>query len=204
MAGVACASELGRKGQEVVLLDRNDYLQFQPLLYQVASSQLPAEDIARPHTVVFADHPTVTVRTAGVAAIDFTGKSVTLSGGEILQADYLVLAAGSQPNFFGVPGADQHAFPFYAVSDAERLRVHLHDLLQVHCSDTPPPEPLNVVIVGGGPTGVETAGAIAELFAALRDEGLLRQESVGPPGGPRARRCWHRSRTSRTSMPWPS
>ena len=61
MAGVACASELGRKGVEVLLIDRNDYLQFQPLLYQVASSQLPAEDVARPLNVVFADHPSVTV-----------------------------------------------------------------------------------------------------------------------------------------------
>lgn len=177
MAGVACAAELGRRGQDVVLLDRNDYLQFQPLLYQVASSQLPAEDVARPHSVVFADHPTVTVRTVGVAAIDFAGKAVTLDDGEVVQADYLVLAAGSQPNFFGVPGADEHSFPLYAVTDAERLRVHLQGLLRVHCSDTPPPEPLNVVIVGGGPTGVETAGAIAELLSALRDEGLLRQES---------------------------
>jgi NADH dehydrogenase len=177
MAGVACASELGRKGQQVVLLDRNDYLQFQPLLYQVASSQLPAEDVARPLAVVFADHPTVTVRTGDVAAIDFAGRSVTLSDDERIEADYLVLAAGSQPNFFGVPGASEHSFPLYAVTDAERLRRHLHDLLRVHCSDTPPPEPLTVVIVGGGPTGVETAGAIAELFAALRKQGRLRPES---------------------------
>ena len=173
MAGAACASELGSHDMEVTLIDRHDYLQFQPLLYQVASSQLPAEDIARPLVTVFADHPTVSVRTSDVSAIDFAGRTVTLSDGDRIDADYLVLAAGSQPNFFGVPGAREQSFPLYSVRDAERLRQHLHGLLRVHCSDTPPPEPLNVVIVGGGPTGVETAGAIAELFAALRAEDLL-------------------------------
>ena len=173
MAGTACASELGGHDVEVTLIDRHDYLQFQPLLYQVASSQLPAEDIARPLVTVFADHPTVSVRTSDVSAIDFATKSVTLSDGDRIEADYLVLAAGSQPNFFGVTGAREQSFPLYSVRDAERLRQHLHGLLRVHCSDTPPPEPLNVVIVGGGPTGVEIAGAIAELFAALRAEELL-------------------------------
>ena len=65
MAGVACALELGRKDVEVVLVDRHDYLQFQPLLYQVASSQLPAEDVARPLKVVFEDRPSVDGRPDG-------------------------------------------------------------------------------------------------------------------------------------------
>ena len=77
MAGVACALELGDKGIEVLLIDRNDYLQFQPLLYQVASSQLPAEDVARPLSAVFADHPTVTVVRSPVTAIDFGARRVT-------------------------------------------------------------------------------------------------------------------------------
>ena len=69
LAGVACALELGDNGIEVTLFDRNDYNQFQPLLYQVASSQLPAEDIARPHRTIFKDHTTVRVLTADMVAV---------------------------------------------------------------------------------------------------------------------------------------
>ena len=70
LAGVACAQKLGDEGVDVVLVDRNDYHQFQPLLYQVATSQLPAEDIARPHRTIFRDYPTVEVVTAQVTAVD--------------------------------------------------------------------------------------------------------------------------------------
>src|SRR6476620_8580632 len=174
MAGVACASELGDKGVDVVLVDRHNYLQFQPLLYQVASSQLPAEDVARPLRVVFSDQPTVRVVQSDVTAIDFGTRAVTTTEGDLGPADYLVLAAGAQPNFFGVTGASEHSFPLYSVKDAERLRLHLRDQLRLHCAPEPPAEPLNVVIVGGGPTGVETAGAIAEMFRALREEEQLR------------------------------
>ena len=173
MAGVACAMELGDKGIEVLLIDRNDYLQFQPLLYQVASSQLPAEDVARPLSEVFADHPTVAVVRSSVTTIDFGARRVTTESDTFDGVDYLVLAAGAQANFFGVTGAGDHSFPLYSVADAERLRLHLHGLLRVHCAPEPASEPLNVVVVGGGPTGVETAGAIAELFNALRADGRL-------------------------------
>ncbi len=173
MAGVACAAELGHRDVEVVLVDRNEYLQFQPLLYQVASSQLPAEDVARPLREVFEDLPTVTVVRSDVTAIDFATREVTTTDGPVGPADYLVLAAGAQPNFFGVAGADEHSFPLYSVVDAERLRLHLRDELRRHCDPDPAPGPLNVLVVGGGPTGVETAGAIAELLAALREAGRL-------------------------------
>ncbi len=173
MAGVACASELGRRNVDVVLVDRNDYLQFQPLLYQVATSQLPAEDVARPLQGVFADHPSVSVVRSEVSAIDFARRVVTTADGPLGPADHLVVAAGARPNFFGVPGAAEHSFPLYSVLDAERLRVHLRDRLRAHCAPDPAPEPLSVVVVGGGPTGVETAGAIAELLAALREAGRL-------------------------------
>jgi NADH:ubiquinone reductase (H+-translocating) len=175
IAGAACASELGDHDVEVTVIDRNDYLQFQPLLYQVASSQVPAEDIARPHSAVFRDTPSVTVLTSTVTGIDFGTRTVTTADGTVGPADYLVLAAGAKPNFFGVTGASEHSFPLYSVVDAERLRLHLRDQLRLHCAPSPPPEPLNVVIVGGGPTGVETAGAIAELFNALREEERLHE-----------------------------
>ena len=184
MAGVACAHELGRKDVEVVLVDRHDYLQFQPLLYQVASSQLPAEDVARPLKVIFEDRPSVTVAQMDVHTVDVGTKAVTAVDGSTVTGDYLVLAAGSQPNFFGVPGAREHSFPLYSVVDAERLRLHLREQLRAGtaagAAAGPEPDPtgLTVVIVGGGPTGVETAGALGELFAALKAKKKLPDEAT--------------------------
>ena len=171
MAGTACAAELAGNGIEVTLIDRHDYSQFQPLLYQVASSQLPAEDIARPLATMFRDRAQVTVVDGEVTAIDVSTKTVTTDAGTFGPADQLVLAAGSQANFFGVPGAAEHAFPLYTVRDAERLRRHLRDRLRE--LSTSSGGALTVVVGGGGPTGVEIAGALAELFRALRDEGRL-------------------------------
>ncbi len=179
MAGVACARELGRRDVEVVLVDRNDYLQFQPLLYQVASSQLPAEDVARPLRVVFEDRPSVTVEQMDVASVDVATKTVTGNDGKTMTGDYLVIAAGAQPNFFGVTGAREHSFPLYSVVDAERLRLHLREQLRVGTAagSAAGPDPdtaaVTVVVVGGGPTGVEIAGALGELFAALKSEHRL-------------------------------
>jgi NADH dehydrogenase len=175
MAGVACAQKLGDEGIDVVLVDRNDYHQFQPLLYQVASSQLPADDIARPHRTIFADYPSVTLVTAQVSAVKLSERSLVLSDGQTLTGSHLVMAAGARPNFFGVPGAAEHAFPLYSVADAERLRLHLQQLLQKAIDSDGPAEPgeLDVVVVGGGPTGVETTGALAELMQALQSTGRL-------------------------------
>ncbi|SNT27176.1 NAD(P)/FAD-dependent oxidoreductase [Rhodococcoides kyotonense] len=168
LAGVACAHELGRKGVDVTLVDRNDYHQFQPLLYQVATSQLPAEDVARPLASIFEHLPTVRVVRADIGKLDFRGRSLVVPG-ETITGDHLVVAAGATANFFGTPGAEEFSFPLYSVADAERLRHHVRDLL-AQAND-----PLDIVIVGGGPTGVETAGAFAELFRALR--------TMNHPGG---------------------
>jgi NADH:ubiquinone reductase (H+-translocating) len=178
LAGVACAQKLGDEGVDVTLVDRNDYHQFQPLLYQVASSQLPAEDIARPHRAIFAAHPSVTLVTSDVSQAKLSERSLVLSDGEVLTGSHLVMAAGARPNFFGVPGAAEHAFPLYSVADAERLRLHLQQQLQ-DALDGGASEPgaIDVVVVGGGPTGVETTGALAELMQALQATGSL--ESVG-------------------------
>jgi len=175
LAGVACAHKMGDEGIDVTLVDRNNYHQFQPLLYQVASSQLPAEDIARPHRTIFKDYPTVTIVTANVVAANLAERSLVLSDGRTLTGSYLVMAAGARPNFFGVPGAEEYAFPLYSVADAERLRRHLQQLLENAMSAEGQREPgmLDVVVVGGGPTGVETTGALAELMHALSSTGRL-------------------------------
>lgn len=197
MAGVAAATHLAKHGVQVTVIDRNDYLQFQPLLYQVATSQLPAEDVARPLKTLFADSPTVTVVQAEVTGADLRQRIVHTSSGDIGPADHLILAAGSTANFFGTPGAAEHSFPLYSVVDAERLRRQLAGELHRVCvpagaestaasraadaaAAADPAErsaasqdQTTVVIVGGGPTGVETAGAVGELVDALVREGRL-------------------------------
>ena len=109
---------------------------------------------------------------AEVAAANLAERSLELSDGQTLTGSHLVMAAGARPNFFGVPGAEEHAFPLYSVADAERLRLHLQDLLQAARSGAgDEPGLLDVVVVGGGPTGVETTGALAELMQALQHDG---------------------------------
>lgn len=172
MAGVSCAQRLARNGTAVTLIDRNDYHQFQPLLYQVACGQLPAEDIARPHRAIFRHQPSVDVTTAEAVAVDLAARRVTLADGRTLAGSHLVVAAGGQPNFFGVPGAAEHAFPLYSVADAERLRLHIRHLVREgRGTDERATAPVDVVVVGGGPTGVEITGALTELMAALRTTG---------------------------------
>src|SRR5262245_49993250 len=105
LAGVACAHLLGKQGVSVTLVDRNDYNQFQPLLYQVATSQLPAQDIARPLTAIFADQPTVEVVQADVQAAKLSERTLILDDGRTLSGDHVVVAAGARPNFFGIDGA---------------------------------------------------------------------------------------------------
>jgi NADH dehydrogenase len=167
-AGVGCARQLARHERDVrvTLLDRNNYHQFQPLLYQVATSQLAPSDIAYSLRKLFADDANVDVKLAEVASVDPERRSATTVDGEEFTGDVLVLAAGSQPNFFGTPGADEHAFPLYSLDDAQRLRSRILALFEE--ADRDPSlvaqGALNFVVVGGGPTGVEIAGALADLI----------------------------------------
>ena len=167
-AGVACAQELAKHDVDVILLDRNNYHQFQPMLYQVATAQLAAYDIARPLRPIFRHNNSVEVRHTGVTSIDPAACSVTTELGSVITGDYLVLAPGAQANFFGTPGAAEHSLPLYSVNDAVRLRSRILEVLDatIERPELSEKGSLNFVIVGGGPTGVETAGALAE---ALRD-----------------------------------
>jgi NADH:ubiquinone reductase (H+-translocating) len=159
-AGIAAAKELGRKGVRVLLIDSNNYHQFQPLLYQVATSQIGVSAIARPIRSVFRRRRNVRVLTAEVAAVDAANHTVTTAEGETFRARVLVLAVGAVPNFFNTPGAEEHAYPLYSVTDATRLGTSVTRLLDR--ADREPGAAVDMVVVGGGPTGVETAGALAE------------------------------------------
>lgn len=159
-AGVAAARELGRKGVRVLLIDSNNYHQFQPLLYQVATSQLGVSAIARPLRSIFRRLKPVKVLTAEVTSVDAAGRSVTTALGDTFRAQVLVLAAGAVPNFFNIVGAEEHTFPLYSATDATRLAGSLTRLLDQ--ADRESGGTVDVVVVGGGPTGVETAGALAE------------------------------------------
>jgi NADH dehydrogenase len=166
-AGLGCAHRLAdEKDVSVTLIDRNNYHQFQPLLYQVATSQLAPSDIANSLRDVFADQENVDVKLAEIESLDIGTKTVRSTDGGEWSADALVLAAGSQPNFFNTAGADDYSFPLYSLDDATKLRSRILGLLEQVDRDPSLIErgALNFVIVGGGPTGVEVAGAIADMI----------------------------------------
>jgi NADH dehydrogenase len=166
--GLACAQRLAEHDHvRVTLIDRNNYHQFQPLLYQVATSQLAPSDIAHSLRSVFADQKNVDVKLADISAVDPATKTVTSADGGQWSGDALVLAAGSQPNFFGTPGAAENSFPLYSLDDATRLRSRILGLFEQVDRNPQLIErgALNFVIVGGGPTGVEVAGAIGDMLA---------------------------------------
>ncbi|HZM84736.1 MAG TPA: FAD-dependent oxidoreductase [Candidatus Limnocylindrales bacterium] len=164
-AGVACAKRLaGKPGVRATLFDGQGYHQFQPLLYQVATAELTARDISFDLARIFRDTANVNVRKVRVSQVA-PGK-IVLEGGEEVAVDFIVLAAGAKPNFFHTPGAAEHSFPLYSVDDARRVRGRLLNIFQDVANDTSLVDKgaLNFVVVGGGPTGVETAGALADLI----------------------------------------
>jgi NADH dehydrogenase len=167
-AGVGAARRLAKHDDvQVTLLDRNNYHQFQPLLYQVATSQLASADISYSLRKLFRDCENVDVKLVTVASVDPSSRTVTNTDGDRFAGDAVVLAAGSQPNFFRTPGADEHAFPLYSLNDAQHLRSRIIALFEDADRDPSLIDQgaLRFVIVGGGPTGVEIAGALADLIS---------------------------------------
>jgi NADH:ubiquinone reductase (H+-translocating) len=165
--GVGCARELAKHDDvRVSLVDRNNYHQFQPLLYQVATSQLAPSDIAYSLRKLFLDDQDVDVVLGEVASVDLAGHAVTTTEGLRVAGDVLVLAAGSQPNFFRTTGAQEHAFPLYSLDDAVELRSRILGVFEDADNDPALLDQgaLNFVVVGGGPTGVELAGALSDLI----------------------------------------
>ena len=165
-AGIGAARKLADANVDVELVDRHNYHTFQPLLYQVATDLLEQSAVGHPLRDLFHDQPNVTVRQDVATGIDLEQRRVTFEGMKPRSYDYLVLGLGAAVNFFDTPGAAEHAFPMYTLADALRLRTHV--LERWEAADKDPDllkdGALNVVVVGGGATGIETVGAMAELY----------------------------------------
>lgn len=164
--GLATARALGEQDVKVTLLDRQNYHLFQPLLYQVATAGLSPGDIASPIRNLVAEHSNVTVRMAEVTGVELTAKRVLLGDGSALAYDSLVLAAGVRHSYFGKGSWEGDAPGLKTLDDALEIRRRV---LMAFENAEQEPDParreawLTFVVVGGGPTGVELAGAISEL-----------------------------------------
>jgi len=166
-AGVSCALDLARSGKvRITLVDRHNYHQFKPLFYQLAVCELTPGDVGFSLRKIFRKFRDVDIKLAEVIAVDPKSCCVSTEEGQTYQGDFLALAAGAQANFFSTPGAEANSFPLYSLSDAERLRSRILALFED--ADREPKlieqGALNFVIVGGGATGVEMAGGLAEMI----------------------------------------
>lgn len=163
-AGMSAVRTLRHAAVDVILIDRNNYYTFQPLLYQVATALLEPNQVARSVRGSLRRQRNVEFIMADVQDIDLAGRTLHLSNGESVQYDYLIQSAGSAYNHFGIPGVAENAFFLKTLSEANNIRSHI--LRQFELASRVPDEPgrLEFVIVGGGPTGVELAGALVELF----------------------------------------
>lgn len=164
--GLQCARALRGQPVAVTLIDRNNYHLFTPLLYQVASSLLNPSDIARPIRSILGRSRNVRFRRDEVTGVDFARREVQLAGGESLGYDYLVLATGSTTNFFGLASLESTALGLKDLPEALELRNHILRCLESAATERDEMERrrlLTFAVVGGGPTGVEYAGALSEL-----------------------------------------
>lgn len=167
--GLAVARGLDKLPVEVTLVDRQNFTTFQPLLYQVATAGLNAADVAHPVRGLFHRQRNLRVQRGEVTGVDWERRRVLLADQRDLPFDHLVVAMGAVATWFGVPGAEEHAIPLYTLHDAVTLRNHVLERFEAADADPTLVDrgELNFVVVGGGPTGVETAGALAELFSVV-------------------------------------
>ena len=164
--GLYATKALKNAPVEVLMIDQNNYHTFQPLLYQVATAGLEVGDVAQQVRDVFRKQDNFKFRQGTVVGVDWDDQTVALADGERIHYDYLILGVGAVYNDFGVPGVVEHSFMLKSLTEAANIRGHI--LAQFERASAHPEliekGILNFVIVGAGPTGVELAGALVELF----------------------------------------
>jgi NADH:ubiquinone reductase (H+-translocating) len=164
--GLETAQRLRNAPVQITLIDRHNYHLFQPLLYQVAIAGLVPSQIAYPLRTIFRTQKNLSFQMSEVSAIDFKGRYIR-SNGSVMGYDYLVVAVGGQTNFFGLKAVEENSFQLKSIENATSTRNHLLRMLE-RANREPDPDArkalLTFVVVGGGPTGVETAGALVELI----------------------------------------
>jgi NADH dehydrogenase len=164
--GLRAARALRRAPVDVLLVDRNNYHLFQPLLYQVATAGLEAEQIAKPVRAILRKQRNLDFRVAEVRGVEFATRRL-LTGDGAIAYDFLILASGAQTNYFGLQGVERHGLTLKDIPDAVRIRNHVLSCFEQAVFE-PDPERrralLTFAVVGGGPTGVEMAGALSELI----------------------------------------
>jgi NADH:ubiquinone reductase (H+-translocating) len=164
--GLRAVRALRRAPVDVVLLDRHNYHLFQPLLYQVATAGLEPEQIARPVRAILRRQRNADFRLAEVTGLDLARRELATSAGP-QRYDYLILAVGGETNFFGLESVRRHGFPLKDIPDALAIRNHVlrsFELATLEPDADRRRALLTFVVVGGGPTGVEMAGALSELI----------------------------------------
>jgi NADH dehydrogenase len=165
--GLRVAKGLRGAPVDVTVIDQNNFHTFQPLLYQVATAGLDAGDVSFPVRGILRRSQSAHFLLGTVTGVDLAARSVEVDHEMTLHYDYLVVAAGSVSTSFGVPGVDEHTYPLKTLHDAIALRTRLlwqfeHAASEVGAGRARPD--LSIVVVGGGPTGVETAGGLRELI----------------------------------------
>lgn len=182
-AGLEVAKELGRAGLPVTLLDRQNHHLFQPLLYEVATATLSATDIAEPIRKILRPYQSVQVLLGDVTEIDTTARKLRMADGSELEYDYLVIATGATHSYFGRNHWAERAPGLKTLIDARRIRARALLTFELAEHATNPEEQaklMTIAIVGGGPTGVELAGSLAELrrYTLARDFRTIRPEAA--------------------------
>ncbi|HLO32699.1 MAG TPA: NAD(P)/FAD-dependent oxidoreductase [Anaerolineales bacterium] len=164
--GLKVAQKLAQQPVQITLIDRHNYHLFQPLLYQIAIAGLVPSQIAYPLRTIFRRQKNLTFQMGEVTSIDFNARYVRTNGSAIAY-DYLVLAIGGQTNFFGLNAVEENGFQLKGIESAISTRNHLLRIFEQASREVDPDKRkalLTFVVVGGGPTGVETAGALVELI----------------------------------------
>jgi NADH dehydrogenase len=164
--GLQAAQKLAKAPVRITLIDRQNYHLFQPLLYQVAIAGLVPSQIAYPVRSIFRHQKNLTFQMGEVTAVDFDAHFVKMNG-SVIAYDYLILALGGQTNFYGMQSIEQNGFQLKDIQSAVATRNHLLGMFEKASREADTAKRralLTFVIAGGGPTGVETAGALAELI----------------------------------------